>query len=173
MTESRSPGGETVGAGPVKMDLESIDRSAVQFRLSTVDPVLGVAQVDVEDSPAAAADEMVVFVDGRIILSRPSCPLQRGNQSGLDQFLEIPMDGCRSDRRKHLIDETVKNVRRRMSGRLAQGAQELHSLGGQAYSGCLRLLQEFVKGRGHVHDSILGTRASCVKYVYHLIMSII
>jgi hypothetical protein len=51
-----------------------------------------VAQVNIEDPSGPATDEMVVIVDGRIILSRASCPLQGGSQSGLDPFLEIPMN---------------------------------------------------------------------------------
>ncbi len=104
------------------MDFEAIDRSVAQLRLLLVDPVIGMAQVHIEDSSALAADEMVVVVGRRIILSRTSCSLQRGNQSGLDQFLEISMNGCLSDRRQQSLHVTVKVVRRRMLLRLAQGA---------------------------------------------------
>lgn len=117
-----SPAGPAVAADSVEVDFESIDGGIAQLGLSLVDPVLGMAEVDIEDASAPAADEMVVVVGGGIILSRTSGSLQGGNQSGFDQFLEIPMDGCLRDRRKDTLDMAVKIVCRRMGGRLAQGS---------------------------------------------------
>jgi hypothetical protein len=169
---NRSLESEAIATGSVKEDFKSVDRSVTQLRPLSVDAIFRVAQVHIEDSSTPAADEMVVVVDGWIILSRASGPLERGNQSGLDQFLEIAMNGCRSDRRQDPPDVTVKIVGRRMLGRLAKGAQELHPLRGEAYSRCPGLVQERLQRTGHLHTFIVATGQSCVK-LYYLILSII
>ena len=141
-------------AQAVQLDGAAIDPKSLQPRSLPVEPHVHLSKIDVPHSAAALAQEMMVVIRIGLELSRGTAPLQRPDETGAHQLLHVAIHGRMRDGRQHFPDSFHQVVGGRVTGRLAERAQQDLPLRGQPQAARLAGLSQLsvpVADRSHRH----------------------
>lgn len=79
----------------MQVELGSVDADAGEIRPLGVELVVDVLEIDIRDLPAFLADEVVVFFQIGVVTGRRAAQVEVRQQSGFDELLHVPVNGCR------------------------------------------------------------------------------